>query len=345
MFLLTAHTSLLACIPSWCTQKKAIISRTQTSSRNFHIQQAIKMEDDFAELKPLSPGESLEHWLKRDLEMMTDEYEASDSNPSPLKKAKLELDQSSASSKEAEDDVDAEDEDEAVDNHSDDEEDETNDGEDADEDEEDEDEDEFNDDDYSADENDGEFGLPSKPSITTQPTQHTQRTGLPAEQHIPGVNDMMSGGLGGSPSPKPRSRSRSASVDHIVTSSSIDRATKMPPFRILSRKEIVKLGLFVGDVPVSYEADMIITVLGARRALDEVQQALGGREEKGYDELLMEAMMKRMGKFVEEVDGDDDKIPAVPHAEDLFPLGEELDEGYWQLVYKERELWRKAGVK
>jgi hypothetical protein len=310
------------------------------------------MDGDFNESMPFSPGESLENWLKRDYDLMTDEYDSPDSNPSPSKKPKLDLERSPASAKDdeydaelgagEEDEDEIDEEDQAVHSNDSDEEDDGDDHEEGAEDDGDISEDEFNDDDYSADENDSQFGLPSKPSITNNPSR---LTGLPAEQHILGVNDMMSGGIGGSPSLKPRSRS--ASVDHLVTTSSLDRSTKMPAFRILSREDIVELDLFVGDIPAAFEEDMKITVVGARQALDEVEQVLGGRKEKGYDDFLMGAMMKRIGKFREEDMGklDEKDKRDLLYAEDLFPVGEELDEEYWGLVTKEAELWEEAGDK
>lgn len=165
------------------------------------------------------------------------------------------------------------------------------------------------------------------------------------ELHIPGVNDIMTGGMGTSsyadaePNPLPASIDNSE-YDATVGPFAINEAVTTMPFKILSQHDMAELDLFEGNLPAVLDDDVKITILGLQRATDEAHGLMdtnAGTEE--WDEILMGTMMKRLGRFSDEDERD------VQYVDDLVPVAiEDGDEEYWALVNSQGKVWEELGL-
>lgn len=136
-----------------------------------------------------------------------------------------------------------------------------------------------------------------------QKSQREEEPVTRVETHIPGVNDLMSGGLPpGRSSSSPSSSSssdlhsdRTENDDHTVSIDTLPHLYRSMPHYMISVKVLRTLDLF--SDPLYYDilpADFFTTVKGLKRAWDEANEAQPDAGED-MDEHLLEGVLKRGG--------------------------------------------------
>lgn len=166
----------------------------------------------------------------------------------------------------------------------------------------------------SKNEPDSTSASPTSPNVDLAASADTATTNpddwegeCPLEEHVPGVNDIMAGGIG-TFSPPRQLATYPASIstdDTSVSRLTIEAAVEAMPYCILDREKLAELDLFQLAFPATIPHQFQTTYLGVQRALNDAYASVfrggsGGNMAEVFDAVLLKEIWRRAGWFEKE---------------------------------------------